>query len=143
MGQNQTVTTANWSSQPAVFHHNHGNNIRLSENNTVAERTAPFFGGVVMTAEPVPIGKMFQVTVLEKENKWSGGLVSVCTENFTTYNCAVPSKQVYQLLVEKSWWRTTWPTSTGHNSYFWLPVMSIMQNTLFIFRNSMLLLKAL
>jgi len=29
-----------------------------------------------MTAEPVPIGKMFQVTVLEKENTWSGGLVS-------------------------------------------------------------------
>jgi len=30
-----------------------------------------------MTAEPVPIGKMFQVTVLEKEKNWLGGLVSV------------------------------------------------------------------
>ena len=53
-----------------------------------------------MTAEPVPIGKMFQVTVLEKKN-WLGGLVSItaaanhmhvgklnaislCTDNFTT-----------------------------------------------------------
>ena len=76
MGQNQSVTTANWSSQPAVFHHNHGNNIRLSENNTVAERAASYCG-VVMTAEPIPIGKMFQVTVLEIDEKWHGGLVSV------------------------------------------------------------------
>jgi len=76
MGQNQSVTTANWSSQPAVFHHNHGNTIRLSENNTVAERTVSYCG-VVMTAEPVPIGRMFQVTVLEKKEEFVGGLVSV------------------------------------------------------------------
>ena len=70
MGQNQSVITANWSSQPAVFHHNHGNYIRLSENNTVADWEQPSFlryaSGMVMTAEPVPIGMIFQVTVLGK-----------------------------------------------------------------------------
>ena len=76
MGQNQSVTTANWSSQLAVFHHNHGGHIRLSENNTVAERETSYYG-VVMTAEPVPIGRMFQVTVLGKEKNLLGGLVSV------------------------------------------------------------------
>ena len=85
MGQNQSVTTDNWSSQPAVFHHNHGNNIRLSENNTVAERAASYCG-VVMTAEPVPIGRMFQVAVLEKEKNWLGGLVSVTAAAYVIHN---------------------------------------------------------
>ena len=30
-----------------------------------------------MTAEPVPVGGMFQVTVLEKVERWSGALVRV------------------------------------------------------------------
>ena len=70
----------NWSSQPAVLHRRHGNNIELSEHNSVAERVNPetrYRGGVVMTAEPVPVGGVFQVTVLEKVERWSGGLVSV------------------------------------------------------------------
>ena len=75
MGQNQSVTTVNWPSRPAVFHDKRGNNIRLSESNTVAERAASYCG-VVMTAEPVPAGAVFQVTVLEKEKNWLGGLVS-------------------------------------------------------------------
>ena len=73
----------NLSSQPAALHHRHGSNIRLSENNTVARRVNPHYpmgkhsNGVVMTAEPVPIGKLFQVTVLEKVKVWAGSLVSV------------------------------------------------------------------
>ena len=74
----------NWSSQPAALHHRHGSNIRLSENNTVAERAYPRFplgtfqNGVVMTAEPVSVGAVFQVTVLEKKVEgWAGSLVSV------------------------------------------------------------------
>ena len=70
----------NWSSQPAALHHRHGSNIRLSENNTVAERVNPlrtFNNGVVMTAEPVSVGTVFQVTVLEKVGGYLGSLVSV------------------------------------------------------------------
>ena len=73
----------NWSSQPVVLRHRHGGNIRLSDNNSVAERVNPsrdFRKGVVMTAEPVPVGGVFQVTVLEEVNKWSGGLVSVVNQ---------------------------------------------------------------
>ena len=155
MGQNQSVTTANWSSQPAVFHHNHGNNIRLSENNTVAERAASY-SGVVMTAEPVPIGKMFQVTVLEKEKNWLGGLVSVTAaacvirmlesykmlilsaQIISLHNCAVPRKEVYQSLVEKSCWRNKMANLFKPQfTYFWLPVMSSMQITMFIFMNKL------
>ena len=70
----------NWSSQPAVLHRRHGKNIRLSENNTVAERERSFRDGVVMTAEPVPVGGMFQVTVLEEGEGPHGGLVSVVNQ---------------------------------------------------------------
>ena len=70
----------NWSSQPAALHHRHGSNIVLSENNTVAQRVDPyenFWNGVVMTAEPVSVGTVLQVTVLEKVKQWDGSLVSV------------------------------------------------------------------
>ena len=67
----------NWSSLPAVLHHRHGSNIRLSENNTLAQRVKSWDNGVVMTAEPVSVGTVFQVTVLEKMEAWSGSLVSV------------------------------------------------------------------
>ena len=68
----------NWSSQPAALHRRHGSNITLSENNTVAERVLRNLkNGVVMTAKPVSVGTVFQVTVLEKEKTWGGSLVSV------------------------------------------------------------------
>ena len=65
----------NWSSQLAALRHRHGSNIRLSENNTVAKRVKSWSDGVVMTAEPVSVGTVFQVTVLEKV-PWFGSLVS-------------------------------------------------------------------
>ena len=82
----------NWSSQPAALHHRHGSKIRLSENNTVAERETSLMGtvrasifpnlarrngGLVMTAKPVSVGTVFQVTVLKKLQDWRGSLVSV------------------------------------------------------------------
>ena len=69
----------NWSSQPAVLHRRHAGNIRLSENDTVAERVNPdlWSDGVVMIAEPVPVGGRFQVTVLQGLDEPCIGLVSV------------------------------------------------------------------
>ena len=56
----------------------------MSENNTVAEREDSYFayflgrnGGLVMTAKPVSVGTVFQVTVLTKLQSWHGSLVSV------------------------------------------------------------------
>ena len=68
----------NWSSQPAALHHRHGSNTRLSKNNSVAERVKGWDDGVVMTAEPVPVGTVFQVTVVQDVDEWGGeSLVSV------------------------------------------------------------------
>ena len=92
----------NWSSQPAALHHRHGSNIRLSENNTVAERVDRWksaFGGVVMTAEPVSVGAVFQVTVLEKVKGWRGSLVScVCVLNQECEPCPSALYNVVQSL---------------------------------------------
>jgi len=64
--------------QPAALHLRHGSNIKLSANDNVAQRRVERWNnGVVVTAEPVPVGTMFQVTVLEKGMRWSGNLVSV------------------------------------------------------------------
>ena len=66
-----------WTSQPVAFHHKHGKNIQLSQNNTVALRMRSWYYGIVCTNEPVSIGNMFKVTLMERNEKWSfGGLVS-------------------------------------------------------------------
>ena len=66
-----------WTSQPVVFHNKHGGYIELSQNNTVATRVRSYYYGIVCTSEPVSIGQMFNVTVLEEVTQWRGGLVSL------------------------------------------------------------------
>lgn len=82
MGQGSSnvvhFSNTRWFSQPAALHLRHGSNIKLSANDNVAQRRVNWNnGGVVLTAEPVPVGTMFQVTVLEKGIGWPGNLVSV------------------------------------------------------------------
>ena len=67
-----------WSCQPAALHHNHGSNIKLSDNDSVAERVRSYDYGIVFTAEPVPLNCAFQVTVLREED-WTGSFVSAST----------------------------------------------------------------
>ena len=62
------------------FHHVHGENIQLSEGDTVAERVSSFMDGVVYTDQPVPVGTMLQVKLLRVEVHYKGTLVS----GFTT-----------------------------------------------------------
>ena len=62
-----------------AFHETkHGERIRLSENNSVAERVSSYRdGGVVFTAQPIALDTLCQVELLERDSSWSGGLVSV------------------------------------------------------------------
>lgn len=49
------------------FHTKRGENVRLLEGNTVAERVKWYKdGAVVFTASPIPVGTVFQVQLLEK-----------------------------------------------------------------------------
>ena len=58
-----------------------GKNISLSDNNSVAERLRAeedFCNGIVFTEQPVALGTVFQVKILEYDDDliWAGSIVS-------------------------------------------------------------------
>ena len=76
-----------WRKQRKVtFHGRHGLNIKLSSSCCVASREARVDGvremtavdgyGVVFSSEPVAVGCMFKVAVLESDDCFNGGVVS-------------------------------------------------------------------
>lgn len=60
------------------FHSKHGRNIRLLDNGTVAHRFSGYDEGIVLTKEPIAVGEMFEVKVIEmsSDNPDKRGLVS-------------------------------------------------------------------
>ena len=72
-------SVASWSTRPAPFStRNFGGNVEFSVDNTVAERAGGLDDAVVYTADPVPLGQMWQTTVLSTTERYYGGLVSGC-----------------------------------------------------------------
>ena len=79
-GSDATMTTRR-------FHSRRGKKISFSDNNTVAERVRPFWdfsivtdNGIVFTEQPVALGTVFQVKILEYDESnfgWAGSIVSV------------------------------------------------------------------
>ncbi len=63
-----------WSSSPVTFHRNKGENVELTESNTVATRTESFDYCIVFTSEPMIVGQMLRVTMTERAG-WLGGMV--------------------------------------------------------------------
>ena len=65
-----------WSSSPVTFHRNKGENVELTESNTVATRprTKDCYG-IVFTSEPMIVGQMLRVTVTQTSQGWNFGLV--------------------------------------------------------------------
>ena len=61
------------------FHQNHGSNIRLLEEGTVAHRVKSYDNGIVFSEQPIVIGDLFQVKQIEKGGRWAGSLVSIIT----------------------------------------------------------------
>ena len=60
------------------FHSRYGKNISLSDSNTVAGRVDGY-NGIVFTEQPVALGTVFQVKILEYDD--SGGLAAVSIVN--------------------------------------------------------------
>ena len=71
---------AGWTPRPAPFDASkHGTRVEFSEQCSVAERVRPEEGhknAVVYTAQPVPVGEVWRITVLSTIRGWAGGLVS-------------------------------------------------------------------
>ena len=72
-------SVASWSTRPAPFSTSkHSTNVKFSVDNTVAERVGDFSNGaVVYTSVPVPLGQVWQTTILGA-TWWGTGLVSGC-----------------------------------------------------------------
>ncbi len=64
-----------WSSSRVTFHRNKGRNVKLTESNTVATRVRDNNYALVFTNEPVVVGQMLKITVTERKEHWTGGMV--------------------------------------------------------------------
>ena len=77
------------------FHHKCGENVVLStERGLIATRRTGCAEGLVFSAKPFPVGTIFEVKLLEKEDRRSGSLVSTCTEKSTSYSVYVAGSPV-------------------------------------------------
>ena len=64
--------------QVGAFHNNHGENIVLLEEGTVAYRKDDLGNGIVFTKYPINTGELFEVKIEEMDANllWAGTLVS-------------------------------------------------------------------
>ena len=61
------------------FHSSHGTKVELLDNGTVAFRVRGFDNGIVFTKDPIPIGVIFEVKIIE-QSKWNGATVSLLSK---------------------------------------------------------------
>ena len=64
--------------QVGVFHNNHGKNVVLLEEGTVAYRKGRIWECIVFTKYPINTGELFEVKIEEMDTQlnWAGSLVS-------------------------------------------------------------------
>ena len=60
-----------------AFHKKCGANIVFMEDGIVAHRNQSYNKAVVFSAEPFPIGSMFQMKILDMGGRWAGALVNI------------------------------------------------------------------
>ena len=73
--------------QVGTFHNNHGRNIVLLEEGTVAYRKDSFWDGIVFTKYAINTGELFEVMIEEMSTEWSGALVSKNLESVMYDQC--------------------------------------------------------
>ena len=70
------MATTSETTSTQRFHSRCGENIILSPH-TVAERVRSSGDGIVFTEQPVALGTVFQVKILEYNSRYAGSIVSV------------------------------------------------------------------
>ncbi|CAH1992046.1 unnamed protein product [Acanthoscelides obtectus] len=69
---------------PLLFHHVHGENIRISRDGTVAKRVESFCKGIAFSSRPVKVNEKVCIKFLEISNNWSGVIRFGFTSNDPT-----------------------------------------------------------
>ena len=67
--------------QVGTFHNNHGRNIVLLEEGTVAYRTDDLGGGIVLTKYPINTGELFEVKIEEMDTQLYWASQSLVSKN--------------------------------------------------------------
>ena len=95
--------TNSTTDQLGRFHWIRGKSIRLSEDDTVAERVESFMDGMVYTEQVIPAGTVFQIKLLQRECIYEGslalGFTTVCPDKVTV----VPQRLVH-LMSDTNYW---------------------------------------
>jgi hypothetical protein len=120
MGQKNSllmVDPATWSTRAVQLHIACGKGIVLSEEGSVAQRkdaTRQPKDGLVHTAWPIAVGRLFQVTILETVDKWSGSMgIGFTTISPAEYN-VIPSSAVSRPLETSPCHWLLWGTTLRH-----------------------------
>ena len=70
-------SVVSWSTRSAPFStRKHGTRVKFSVDNTVAERVGGLSDAVVFTSDPLPLGRVWQTTILNSTTGWGDRLVS-------------------------------------------------------------------
>ena len=86
--------------QVGAFHNNHGKNIVLLEEGTVAYRKYGVFEGIVFTKYPINIGELFEVKIEEMDTLRSGSLVSKNLESIMYHRCYTKTSWMQEAKLE-------------------------------------------
>ena len=75
-------SVASWAAKPAPFSTSKGSTrVKLSGDSSVVERVEPklyWCGALVYTKDRLPLGRVWQTTILSTTTEWNGGLVNGC-----------------------------------------------------------------
>ena len=98
-------SVASWVARPAPFSTSrHGTRVKFSGDSSVAERVEPdehHRDAVVYTADHLPLGRVWQTTVLSTIGRWAGGLVSGCVSLSVYFTSSSSTLDVDSALVAR------------------------------------------
>ena len=72
-----------------TFHRRHGRNICLLEKGTVAHRVKSWDNGIVFTEQPIAVGNLFQVKLIEENTDSLQILVGFLGGSIVSHTCSI------------------------------------------------------
>ena len=110
--------------QPLEFHPVHGENVLLSEGNTIATRENGFCNAVVFTHRPVRVNEKIFIRFLQQSHSWSGSVrLGFSSHNPRQLAGSLPKYMCPDMTNKKGFWAKALPdkySSQGSVMYFYV-----------------------